>query len=263
MDASSDTAITKDGANIVPMKESGATTTTSGSSSSLLRKMGQGNKIEEIAEEPSKDLSLAEMMMNDDVNKSKNNEDGIDSVAVEETKTEDDRRPKLSDAPRSQSQNSSFRMEWSMEQMNTSYGHRSWFRECHDSINQFRYQCGMIINNQYLQTLIILLISINAIMMGLATFSFVKDNQQLSDAFETTDYAFLIIFTVELGLQFVYHGLRLLLDGWLVFDLIIIMTSWAFESVQIVRAFRIFRALRLITRIKILKNLVLGKSRSY
>ena len=63
---------------------------------------------------------------------------------------------------------------------------------------------------------------------------------------------------MELGLQFIYHGLRLLLDGWLVFDLIIIVTSWSFASIQIIRAFRIFRALRLVTRIKILKHLVLG-----
>ena len=77
--------------------------------------------------------------------------------------------------------------------------------------------------------------------------------------FELVDKVFLIIFTVELGLQFIYHGWRLLLDGWLVFDLVIILTSWSFASVQIIRAFRIFRALRLITRIEVMKNLVLGE----
>jgi len=80
----------------------------------------------------------------------------------------------------------------------------------------------------------------------------------LDYAFETTDKVFLIIFTVELGLQFIYHGFQLLLNGWLVFDLIIILTSWSFSSVQIIRAFRIFRALRLVTRIKIMKNLILA-----
>jgi hypothetical protein len=45
----------------------------------------------------------------------------------------------------------------------------------------------------------------------------------------------------------------------LVFDLVIIVTSWTFSQVQIIRAFRIFRALRLITRVKVMKNLVLGK----
>jgi len=61
-------------------------------------------------------------------------------------------------------------------------------------------------------------------------------------------------------MQFIFYGLMLLTDGWLVFDLIIITLSWAFAQVQIIRAFRIFRAFRLITRIKVMKNLVLGTS---
>jgi hypothetical protein len=69
---------------------------------------------------------------------------------------------------------------------------------------------------------------------------------------------FLSIFTVELGLQFIYYGWRLFFDGWLVFDLVIIVLSWALQGGQIARAFRIFRALRLITRIAVLRNLVIG-----
>ena len=110
-----------------------------------------------------------------------------------------------------------------------------------------------------MQLFIVTLIAINALMMGIATFDFVRENPDVSSVFETVDLVFLIIFTVELGLQFVYYGWRLLLDGWLLFDLIVIITSWSFSSVQIIRAFRIFRALRLITRVKVMKNLVLGK----
>jgi len=95
--------------------------------------------------------------------------------------------------------------------------------------------------------------------MGIGTFDFVTENPEVEQAFETTDQVFLIIFTVELCMQFVFHGWRLLLDGWLVFDLIVIVMSWSFQQVQIIRAFRIFRALRLITRIEVMKNLVLGK----
>lgn len=50
----------------------------------------------------------------------------------------------------------------------------------------------------------------------------------------------------------------LLQDGWLIFDTIIVVSSWSMEEVQIVRAFRIFRALRLITRIQVMQNLILG-----
>jgi hypothetical protein len=159
-----------------------------------------------------------------------------------------------------QPSNRSFGLEWSMNQ----FGHqRYWFREFLDCYNQFRFNCGMFVNDGHVQFFIIVLISINAIMMGLSTFQFVKEDEQLNYIFELVDLVFLIIFSVELFLQFVYHGWRLILDGWLVFDLIIIVTSWIFSSVQIIRAFRIFRALRLVTRIKIMKDLVLGTFDSY
>ena len=152
----------------------------------------------------------------------------------------------------------SFDVDWTTE--TTLFGHKRYlFRELLDVINQFRYNCGMLVNNGHVQFFIIMLIAINGIMMGIATFDFVSEDEQISEAFETVDLIFLIIFTVELGLQFVYHSWRLFLDGWLVFDLVIITTSWLFSSVQIIRAFRIFRALRLVTRIKIMKNLILGE----
>lgn len=137
---------------------------------------------------------------------------------------------------------------------------RSTMREAMDLFNQFRYRCGSIVNNEHVQLVIVMLIAVNAIMMGVATFDFVTENPQVDQAFEVTDQVFLIIFTIELSLQFIFHGWRLLLDGWLVFDLIVIAMSWTFAEVQIIRAFRIFRALRLITRIEVMKNLVLGKN---
>lgn len=135
-------------------------------------------------------------------------------------------------------------------------------RQAMDTINQFRMNCGKFINNDYVQFFIVALIAVNAIMMGIGTYDFVRNDDHLSNIFETIDLTFLIIFTVELCVQFIFHGLRLLLDGWLVFDLVIIVTSWSFSSTQIIRAFRIFRALRLVTRIKVMKNLILGSYKS-
>jgi hypothetical protein len=128
-----------------------------------------------------------------------------------------------------------------------------------ESFQHFRYYCGMIVNAKRVQLFIVMLIAINAIMMGIGTFDFVTENATVDHAFEEVDRVFLIIFTIELAMQAFYHGWKLLLDGWLVFDLVIIVTSWSFAQVQIIRAFRIFRALRLITRVKVMKNLVLGK----
>jgi len=125
-------------------------------------------------------------------------------------------------------------------------------------VTTFRDFCGELVNNPYVQIGIIILILVNAIMMGIATFGFVDNNPPVARGFELADRAFLIIFTVELGLQFIYRGLSLFVDGWLLFDLIIVVLSWSLESLQIVRAFRVFRAFRLITRLEVLKNLVLA-----
>jgi hypothetical protein len=133
---------------------------------------------------------------------------------------------------------------------------KSTLSKTRHEIRKYRDLCGKIVNDTRVQLTIVLLIGINGIMLGIATFPFIKGNPNASNAFERCDFAFLVIFTIELGMQFIYNGLHLFLDGWLVFDFIIILTSWAFDEVQIVRAFRIFRAFRLVTRVKTLQNLV-------
>lgn len=123
---------------------------------------------------------------------------------------------------------------------------------------RFRRKCGDAVNHPRVQLFIVFLIAVNALLMGIGTFDFIKDDPDRERAFEVTDKVFLIIFTVELVVQFLYRGFGLLTDGWLVFDLVIIVTSWAFAELQIIRAFRIFRALRLITRVQVMQNLVIG-----
>lgn len=123
---------------------------------------------------------------------------------------------------------------------------------------KFRTINGEFVNHKRVQFFIVWLIAVNAMMMGIGTSEVIKENERARDAFEAVDKAFLIVFTIELGMQFIYHGWRILIDGWLLFDTIIIVISWAFAEVQIIRAFRIFRALRLITRIKVMKNLILA-----
>jgi uncharacterized membrane protein YphA (DoxX/SURF4 family) len=129
-----------------------------------------------------------------------------------------------------------------------------------DFVARFRRKCGEAVNHPRMQVLIVALIAINALMMGIGTFGFIKDYPDRERAFELTDRVFLTIFTAELFVQFLYRGPMLVTDGWLVFDLVIIVTSWAFAELQIIRAFRIFRALRLVTRVQVMQNLVIGKA---
>eukprot|EP00934_Nitzschia_sp_Nitz4_P004317 Nitzschia sp. Nitz4//scaffold89_size161592//143487//145076//NITZ4_002400-RA/size161592-processed-gene-0.24-mRNA-1//1//CDS//3329559682//4307//frame0 len=121
-----------------------------------------------------------------------------------------------------------------------------------------RMFCGKLVNNEHVQIGIIVAIIVNALMMGLATFPFVEENPKVEKAFADIDTAFLVVFTIEVAMQLAYLGVALFADGWLFFDFMIVVLSWSFESLQIVRAFRIFRAFRLITRVKPLRDLVLA-----
>jgi hypothetical protein len=121
-----------------------------------------------------------------------------------------------------------------------------------------RLRVGRIVNHEYVQITVIVFILINALMMGIGTMNWVTDSPKIDNVFTMIDQTFLVIFTLEVSMQLYYLGLALFHDGWLVFDLAIVVLSWSFESWQIVRAFRIFRAFRLITKIKPLRDLVLA-----
>jgi len=119
-----------------------------------------------------------------------------------------------------------------------------------------RKGCG-VVNDARVQLVIIVLILINALLMGVGTLDAVTESENVTRAFEYTDKAFLAVFTVEIAMQVVHWGLwTVVTDGWMCFDLIIVLASWSMESLQIVRAFRVFRAIRLITRLQALQMLV-------
>eukprot|EP00578_Thalassiosira_sp_NH16_P032327 CAMPEP_0181078910 /NCGR_PEP_ID=MMETSP1071-20121207/1740_1 /TAXON_ID=35127 /ORGANISM="Thalassiosira sp., Strain NH16" /LENGTH=569 /DNA_ID=CAMNT_0023160261 /DNA_START=181 /DNA_END=1890 /DNA_ORIENTATION=- len=124
--------------------------------------------------------------------------------------------------------------------------------------NDARLVIGKVVNDSRVQNAVLILIIANAIMMGVATFPSVKGNPVILQKLEICDQIFLIIFSVESVMQLIYHGWNLFKDGFLVFDLLIVVMSWALEGAQVFRAFRIFRTIRLITRIDTLKNLVLA-----
>ena len=131
----------------------------------------------------------------------------------------------------------------------------SWLKRADD----LRKLIGEVVNDYRVQNTVLLLIAINSIMMGVATFPIVKQNQHVQDIFDDADQIFLVLFTIESAMQLIYHGWKILKDGFLVFDLLVVVMSWALEGgAQVFRALRIFRATRLITRIDTLKNLILA-----
>mmetsp|Transcript_17766 Transcript_17766/g.26296 ORF Transcript_17766/g.26296 Transcript_17766/m.26296 type:complete len:463 (-) Transcript_17766:369-1757(-) len=127
---------------------------------------------------------------------------------------------------------------------------------------RFRIFCGNMVNNEIVQIAMIVVIIINSLLMGVATFDFVTEDPEMQGTFKVVDRCFLVIYTIELLLQFAYFGWRMIQDAWLAFDFFVVVVSWAFDfvdgggEVQIIRAFRIFRSFRLLTRIKVLRDLV-------
>jgi len=113
------------------------------------------------------------------------------------------------------------------------------------TIGWARYKSGLLVNNIIFQDLIIFVIILNSITMGIGTFDFVTEDPDMDARFENLDQIFLIIFTVEVGFQFLYHGFDLFKDGFLTFDFLIVVLSWVFQPLQ---AFRILRAVRIVSR---------------
>ena len=121
-----------------------------------------------------------------------------------------------------------------------------------------RRSMGTFVNDGRVQAAMLFLILVNAIMMGVATFPIVKYDARLMNIFEWAYLILLVLFTIESAMQLLYHGYKIYEDGFLLFDLIIVIMSWSLEGSQVVRAFRILGALRLITRIRVMRQLILA-----
>mmetsp|Transcript_27874 Transcript_27874/g.50420 ORF Transcript_27874/g.50420 Transcript_27874/m.50420 type:complete len:424 (-) Transcript_27874:90-1361(-) len=138
--------------------------------------------------------------------------------------------------------------------------------ESTEELSWLRQKCGEIVDDERTQTFILLLIAVNSIMIGVATFPVIKQNPDLQSIFETVDLIVLVIFTIESIVHFIFNGFRRFFkDGWLVFDLIIVAISWvaviiAWVSVEIsaLQALRVFRALRFVTQVSILRNVIVA-----
>ena len=87
------------------------------------------------------------------------------------------------------------------------------------------------------------LILVNSILLAALTFREVQDNPKAMSVLDSVDNIILVIFTVEVVLNWIHLGWKLLKDHWLVFDTVIVTLSWAFlrSNLSMLRSFRIFR----------------------
>lgn len=100
------------------------------------------------------------------------------------------------------------------------------------------------------------MIVLNSACMAMSTMDWVRDYPDRKLAISIVNATFLILFTIELLLRFLYAGPRFFADGWCLFDLIVITSAWFVYALLGFRMFRLVRALRLATRVKELQYMV-------
>ena len=113
-----------------------------------------------------------------------------------------------------------------------------------------------IIENKYFVTFITIVIIINAITLGLETSPKIK--AQFGIFLSLIDKVALTIFTIELITKIVVYKLRFFKDGWNIFDFLIVAVSLipASGPFSVLRAFRIFRTLRLLSIVPSMKRII-------
>ncbi len=113
-----------------------------------------------------------------------------------------------------------------------------------------------IIENKYFVTFITTVIIINAITLGLETSKNIKT--EFGVYLSLIDTIALTIFTIELLAKITVYKLRFFRDGWNIFDFIIVVVSLipASGPFSVLRAFRIFRTLRLLSIVPSMKRII-------
>ena len=113
-----------------------------------------------------------------------------------------------------------------------------------------------IIENKYFITFITSVIIINAITLGLETSPNIKTEYGV--ILSLIDKLALTIFTIELLAKIAVYKLRFFKDGWNIFDFLIVAVSLipASGPFSVLRAFRIFRTLRLLSIVPSMKRII-------
>lgn len=120
-------------------------------------------------------------------------------------------------------------------------------------LGEFRYQCGKFINFQYVEHFITFIIFCNTILLILSTFDIVEDNKKVKQIIDYVDTVFLSIFTAESALQLIYHDIKIFKNRWHTFDLLLVIVSWVFNQLTVLRCLRI---LKIASKFEALQRLI-------
>jgi len=109
---------------------------------------------------------------------------------------------------------------------------------------------------QFIQRFLIILIVVNAIILGVETNHEVM--QVIVPELLLLDHAILWIFIAELALLITARGWRFFIDAWSIFDFLVVAIALvpATGSLSVLRALRVLRILRLINKIESMRRVV-------
>lgn len=121
-----------------------------------------------------------------------------------------------------------------------------------------RSKVQSFVNSTRFQNSIIVLIIINAIILGMETSTYLMTNW--GDFLKALDGLILKIFVVEILLKLYVHRLRFFTKPWSVFDFAVVAITFipAGETFAALRALRVLRALRLISVVPTMRQVIAG-----
>jgi len=122
----------------------------------------------------------------------------------------------------------------------------------------FQKRIGEFVEGQKAQFFIMALIVVNAITLGLETVPSIS--QAYGNWLHVFDQAVLTVFVLEILAKLLYRNWRFFLDGWNVFDFIIVGIALipASGALAVLRSLRILRALRLLSVVPSMRRVVLA-----
>ena len=130
--------------------------------------------------------------------------------------------------------------------------------EHHIAKTNWQQKVEDFVDNSIIQHAIVVLIILNAALLGLET------NQEVMQAYGAElvllDHFILGIFILELVLLIIARGTDFFKDPWSVFDFVVIAIALvpATESLSVLRALRVLRVLRLINKVESMRKVVGG-----
>lgn len=126
------------------------------------------------------------------------------------------------------------------------------------TLSPWRQKIEDAVMHPQVQAVLIILIIINAVMMGLETSVYMREHY--STLLQVADEVILGIFVIEIIALLLARGFAFFKDGWAVFDFIVIAIALVPASgpFAVLRALRVLRVLRLATKVPSLHKVVSG-----